>query len=82
VEASTVLAWIVFGSLSGGSIIYLCRKIGVGIPWLSVICLAVAFHFWPIWYWRTYRPAKRRMIVERAAQFRHDNWAAVEAARW
>lgn len=81
-DTSSWIVWIGFGALSGGSIIYLCRKIGAGIPWVSVICLSIAFHFWPLWYWRRYRPFRRALEAERERQFRRDNWAQIEATRY
>lgn len=57
-ELSTVVAWIICGGLSAGSMVWLCRKIEARPTIISLICFAIAFHFWPLWYLTKYRPAK------------------------
>ncbi len=75
------LLWVLFGLASAGSQIWLCRKIEARPTIIGLICFSVAFHFWPVWYWFKYRPAKRdyelRKYIERYPQ----DWLSRERRR-
>lgn len=58
VDLSTVITWTVCGGLSAASQFWLCHKIEARPTVLGLICFTIAFHFWPLWYFRKYRPAK------------------------
>lgn len=63
--------WILYSRLDAGRPSLILMVVMFFAPW-----------WFPIWFFGTYRPHKRRMAAIRAEQYRLQNWSAVESSRY